>query len=73
MRDRAFRRYKSEVKKQKIKRVWSDTDLTENQKWVCKMAITSKPCSCYACGNPRKWFDEKTVQEYIFESKEIFE
>lgn len=24
---------------------------------------TPKPCSCFMCGNPRKWFGEKTVQE----------
>ena len=24
---------------------------------------TPKLCSCYMCGNPRKWFNEKTIQE----------
>ena len=24
---------------------------------------TPKPCSCWMCGNPRKWFGERTVQE----------
>lgn len=24
---------------------------------------TKVPCSCWACGNPRKHFNEKTVQE----------
>ena len=24
---------------------------------------TSTPCSCWMCGNPRKWFGERTVQE----------
>lgn len=26
-------------------------------------ANTPKPCSCYACGNPRRHFGQKTVQE----------
>jgi hypothetical protein len=24
---------------------------------------TPKNCSCFMCGNPRKWFGEPTVQE----------
>ena len=24
---------------------------------------TPTPCSCWMCGNPRKWFGERTVQE----------
>lgn len=24
-------------------------------------------CSCYMCGNPRKWFGDKTIQERRFE------
>lgn len=24
-----------------------------------------KPCSCYMCGNPRKWFNELTRQEKL--------
>lgn len=27
------------------------------------MAETPKPCSCYMCGNPRKWFKKQTMQE----------
>ena len=28
-----------------------------------RLVKTPKPCSCYLCGNPRKFFKEKTVQE----------
>jgi len=28
---------------------------------------TPKPCSCFMCGNPRKYFNEKSVQEQRFE------
>ena len=27
------------------------------------MSDTPKLCSCWMCGNPRKWFNEKTIQE----------
>lgn len=25
-------------------------------------------CSCFMCGNPRKWWNEKTLQERRFEA-----
>jgi len=28
-----------------------------------KTVHTPARCSCYACGNPRKWFGEATIQE----------
>lgn len=38
------------------------------QEWITPAAIgragtTRCPCSSYCCGNPRKWFGEKTMQE----------
>jgi len=30
---------------------------------------TGKPCSCFMCGNPRKHFSEKTMQEKKFEER----
>lgn len=30
-------------------------------------------CSCFACGNPRKHFDELTMQERRFQEKARFE
>jgi hypothetical protein len=35
------------------------------------MAETRKPCSCYACGNPRKHWKQKTMQEKRFDEYEI--
>ena len=40
-------------------------------KWGCevdaggvgRLADNLAACSCYMCGNPRKWFKKKTVQE----------
>lgn len=28
---------------------------------------TTKVCSCFMCGNPRKFFNEKTIQEKRFD------
>lgn len=28
-----------------------------------KVVNTPAPCSCHLCGNPRKYFDERSVQE----------
>jgi len=30
---------------------------------IARRATTRKPCSCWMCGNPRKFFGEKTIQE----------
>jgi hypothetical protein len=32
-------------------------------KWAHKFANHLASCSCWMCGNPRKWFKEKTIQE----------
>jgi hypothetical protein len=40
-----------------------DSDLANDVKFVGRMARTRKPCSCSMCGNPRKYFNEKTMRE----------
>ena len=35
-------------------------------KQIGKIACTSKNCSCYMCGNPRKFFNELTLEEKSF-------
>jgi len=30
---------------------------------ILKFINTPKPCSCFMCGNPRKFWKEKTLQE----------
>lgn len=32
---------------------------------VCRRTETRKPCSCEMCGNPRKHWKERTLQEKI--------
>lgn len=31
--------------------------------WANKNAEHLKSCSCYMCGNPRKYFKKRTIQE----------
>lgn len=54
---RARRRRDLARMKAKAKRLywWSNTAIT--------LANHLTSCSCAYCGNPRRWFDEKTMQE----------
>ena len=36
-----------------------------------KLFRTPTPCSCWMCGNPRKWFKQPTIQERRFAQKEL--
>ena len=36
---------------------------------VPRMANNRKLCSCEMCGNPRRYYGEKTIQERKFEAK----
>lgn len=62
MRSRAFRRFQELKKKlwvQKVFAKWRPLDETS----IGIHAHTPHLCSCYMCGNPRKWWDQKTIQE----------
>lgn len=37
-----------------------------SHKIISAWVDTPKPCSSYCCGNPRKWFGSKTIQERRF-------
>lgn len=56
---RSVRRHKADIKKQKALRIYPDWEE------AYKAADHLKVCSCYACGNPRKYFDEETRGELI--------
>jgi hypothetical protein len=45
----------------------------ERQKHIRKMAETRHPCSCHMCGNPRKNWNEMTLQEQKAYIKEKFD
>ena len=71
MRNRAYRRHTEERQKKRVKRyikeTWSRTcgDLSQDPKRIGKQAHIHGLCSCAMCGNPRKYFNEKTKQEPI--------
>jgi hypothetical protein len=62
MRSRAFRRFQEAKKKEWVKRVfkrWRPLDKSQ----IGYLAHSPKCCSCYMCGNPRKHWKDKTMQE----------
>ena len=72
-RTKAFRR--SCEKKAKIKARKSMMAEGLDERGCGKLASTHcKPCSCEMCGNPRKWFGTKSLQERRSEmDSEIYE
>ncbi|MEZ4775950.1 MAG: hypothetical protein R3D00_22420 [Bacteroidia bacterium] len=60
---RAIRRHHRERLLQKRKNYWGNDRVHEIKANVIN---TPKPCSCFMCGNPRKYWNEKTVQERRF-------
>jgi hypothetical protein len=72
-RTRARRRADLARMKRRAVRIRSRSELTEPKYWVDgispdprrheKMADHLASCSCPGCGNPRRWFGEKTLQE----------
>jgi len=66
MRDTPFRMHQRERMRQKLsKRLqWvfgARPDMLERE--VSRELNHGKRCSCSMCGNPRKWYKEKTIQE----------
>lgn len=58
---RALRRAIKEKLKRRAKKIFMLWGLDE--KYAVKSADHLKNCSCWMCGNPRKYFKEKTMQE----------
>ena len=78
-RKRALRRKIKQQRKLKYEKILRNEWYhgADDGKWINKTAQlyadTPKLCSCYACGNPRRYFGEKTRQELIadYNSKDI--
>ena len=70
MRSQAWRRQQEEKKKRKVVRNydkwWWRDDPTPRMIGI--KAHTPAMCSCHMCGNPRKYWKEKTIQERRNES-----
>ncbi len=75
MRTRDFRRHNSEKFRRHCRKLIKKTlsvsseNLANNKKFVGKLFRNRKICSCFMCGNPRKYFNEKTVKERRQEQK----
>ena len=63
MRPAAWRRQQEEKKKRKVVKYYDKWWWDESPRMVGKKAHTPAMCSCYMCGNPRKYWKEKTIQE----------
>lgn len=62
MKDRAIRRADVDRLKQKRKTYWGrDRKLDDRQLGI--VVHTPAICSCWMCGNDRKYQDERTIQE----------
>jgi hypothetical protein len=67
---RPQRREKGITKAKKVLKIWDAYSFQENymegfenKTRHMTMISTRKRCSCYMCGNPRKFWNEKTMQE----------
>jgi hypothetical protein len=65
---RSIRRFNAQKYKKRCKRTFLSryTNLgnpVDELKIIGKIYKTRKPCSCFMCGNPRKYFNQKTIQE----------
>lgn len=74
MRDRVWRRHQRDRVKTRIERWLREWhyryyDWDEREELVQKEARqrldARAPCSCWMCGNPRKWFRDLTMDEKI--------
>lgn len=63
MKSRARRIQDKQRMKAKAKRIGQINGIPGN--WD-KLADHLAACSCFACGNPRRYFNEKTMQERRF-------
>lgn len=61
---RAIRRHHRERLKRKRRYFWGHSrDLWEEPRYLGMAVSTPKVCTCWMCGNPRRWHDELTMQE----------
>lgn len=63
----AYKRFQKDKAKErtrfKFKYIWGQSELAENPRIVGLNANNRQICSCYMCGNPRRYFGLKTMQE----------
>lgn len=59
---RAERRHHRERLKKSRRLHWG-RDLAGDKRQHAQVVDTPTPCSCFMCGNPRRYFDVKSMQE----------
>ena len=62
MKSRAIRRHHEERIKRRVKAYYSGVHKDDPRR-IGQMAQTRKLCSCWMCGNPRRYFNELTLRE----------
>lgn len=69
---RAFRR--AQIKRvKKARKVYFTYSWNPSPTRLGKLVHTAKACSCYMCGNPRRYHDGITVQEIKHDAREAYE
>ena len=63
MRNKAWRRKQEFKKKKKVEKNHYNWWWGDSPRMIGKKAHAPKFCSCWMCGNPRKYFNDKTFQE----------
>lgn len=63
MRGIAYRRHQLSKKKSKAKMIACEWNVKPTGKRIGMLASTPTPCSCDMCGNPRRHWKQKTIQE----------
>jgi len=64
MQSRAVRRHHEERIKHRVQKYYAGVHRGDPRR-IGLIAHSRQLCSCFMCGNPRKWLDEPTRQESI--------
>jgi len=57
------RNHYDRIKRKRLRYLNFQNGLDHSERRLGKLVSTPKPCSCYMCGNPRKYWGEKTLRE----------
>ncbi len=65
MRSRAYRIHQCKRWKKRVRSYWvcESCNARDDKRTVGRLARTPKPCSCFMCGNPRRYENERTRAE----------
>jgi hypothetical protein len=74
MRTREWRRFQNKRLKKNRRSYWTGSHWDNDSRRLGILLHTPKICSCYMCGNPRKYFkgkDSNTIQEQRIAQKDL--